>query len=153
MTFGTNTTSALTTIEGRRLGLAPSGNLVANGLDLTPKAVNCTFTIGDEAANVRIILIQFTDANGVAVGEEVIYDLYVLNGSTNVLATGGSTGIADGGVGAILDTRVAKLIFECITDSTGLSDFDWTDTGTESVRLAVKLPNGVVKVSDAFANA
>jgi hypothetical protein len=96
--------------------------------------------------------VQLKDANGNNIGEETVYELLVLNGASNALATGGSTGIADGGVGAILQTMTAKQRFLCITDATGLSDFDWTDTGTESVRLAVRLPNGNLIVSGAFAN-
>lgn len=154
MAFGSVSAVAKDVAEINCPSRSIDGGFCFNGKRVTSPAADVEFTIGDEAADVRIILVQFKDINGNNVNEEVIYDLYVLNGASNVLATtGGSTGIADGGVGAILDTRVAKKIFECITDNTGLSDFDWTDNATESVRLAVKLPNGVVKVSDAFANA
>lgn len=153
MAFGSSDVDATGALTGAGHADATNG-IALNRKRAVHPAVDVEFTIGDESTNVRVILVQMKDAFGNDVGEEVIYDLYVLNGASNVLATtGGSTGIADGGVGAILDTRVAKLVFECITDATGLSDFDWTDTATESVRLAVKLPNGNVVVSEAFANA
>lgn len=153
MTFGSATVGAKDVRPLNGVGLDSTGGLAFNGKRVIHPAVDVEFTIGDEAANVRIILVQLKDAYGNNVAEETIYDLFVLAGASNALATGGSTGIADGGVGAILKTETAKQHFVCITNDAGLSDFDWTDTGTESVRLAVKLPNGNFVISNAFANA
>lgn len=154
MAFGSANVGAKDVVKLNGVGSDITGGLAYQGKRAIHPAVDVEFTIGAEDTNVRVITVQMKDAFGTDVNEEVIYDLYVLAGASNVLATtGGSTGIADGGVGAILDTRVAKKVFECITDATGLSDFDWTDTATESVRLAVKLPNGNVVTSAAFANA
>lgn len=153
MAFGSATTQTNDTINTNGIHTDTSGGLSFNGKRVVHPAVDVQFTIGDESTNVRIILVQLKDAFGNNIAEETIYDLFVLAGASNALATGGSTGIADGGVGAILKTETAKQHFICITDATGLSDFDWTDTGTESVRLAVKLPNGNFVISDAFANA
>lgn len=153
MAFGSASVGSKDVKKLNGLGQDTTGGLAYNGIRALHPAVDVEFTIGDEDTNVRVILVQLKDAFGNNIAEKAIYDLFVLAGASDVAATGGSTGIADGGVGAIIDTVTAKIHFVCITDATGLSDFDWTDTGTESVRLAVKLPNGNVVISDAFANA
>lgn len=153
MAFGSATTTANDVINTNGIHTDSTRGLSFNGKRVVHPAVDVEFTIGDEAANVRIILVQLKDAFGKNITEATIYDLFVLAGASDALATGGSTGIADGGVGSILKTETAKQHFICLSDATGLSDFDWTDTGTESVRLAVKLPNGNLVISDAFANA
>ena len=47
---------------------------------------------------------------------------------------------------------VAKKYFLCTSESDGDWDGTWTDTGTEQVSVAVRLPNGRVIPSTAFAN-
>ena len=153
MTFGSATEQNKDVQSNNGFDVAANGALIVNRKRATHPAVNAKFTIGAENTNVRIILVQLKDANGNNIGEKTVYELLVLAGASDALATGGSTGISDGGVGVILETMTAKQRFLCHTDATGLSDFDWTDTGTESVRLAVVLPNGNLIISDAFANA
>ena len=70
---------------------------------------------------------------------------------TAYASTGGSTGIAIGTDGALLAV-VAKKYFLATSESDGDIDLTWTDTGSESVAVGVRLPNGRVVVSDAFAN-
>lgn len=150
---------AYTSIKGRRLGVGVDGNVVsgASGSDLavTQPCVNATITVGAESTNVRAITIQLKDANGNDISYAEIVTVYVFSDTTKqaLATTGGSTGIAIGTDGTILETRVAKKIFEVISEADGDIDLTWTDTATESVVLGVKLPNGRVVLTDAFANA
>ena len=152
MTFGTSTELGLTSVKGKKLSVATNGNLVGQDLRVSHPAVNATITVGAESTNVRTITIQFTDAYGEDVAEVVPFELHVFSSAAGTAyATGGSTGIAAGTDGAALAV-VAKLIFACTSESDGDWDGTWTDTGTESVAVAVKLPNGCMVITDAFAN-
>ena len=150
--------SLFTSLHGLRLGLGQLGQLVtrSNGsdVDITSVAVDAEITVGAENTNVRIILIQLKDANGdnITYAEEVDVNVYLDAARVAPVVTGGSTGIADGGVG-YLSTVTAKKKFVCTSDITGLIDLDWTDTGTEVAFLGVKLPNGRFVMSSALTNA
>ena len=124
----------LTSIHGRKLAIAKTGNLTANGIDITQPCADASITVGAENTNVRAITIQLKDANG---------DAFV--------TTGGSTGIAIGTDGALL-TVVAKKYFVAISEADGDIDLTWTDTGTEAAYLAVRLPNGRLVISAAMTN-
>jgi hypothetical protein len=154
MTFGSAFQNNNDVQGNRGFDVAANGALIVNRNIATHPAVNVVFTIGAEVSNVRNLSLQFRNANKRNIAEEVMYDLFVFAGASLALAsTGGSTGIADGGAGSIFQTVVAKMQFRCLTNAAGLSEFTWTDTGNESVRLGVKLPNGNVMLSSAFANA
>lgn len=142
-------------IVGSRLGLKSTGNLVANRGDLaiTQPCVDCSITVGAESTNVRAITIQLKDANGadIAYVENVEIIVYASAAMTAYASTGGSTGLAIGTDGALLAV-VAKKYFVATSEADGDIDLTWTDTGTESVAVGVRLPNGRVVVTDAFAN-
>lgn len=143
----------VTSIHGKRLGIAQTGNLEARGIEITPRCVDATITVSDETSNVRDITIQLKDANGDDIAYAELVKLYVFSNATRqALATGGSTGIAIGSDGTILITHTAKLIFEIISEADGDIDLTWTDTGTESVVLGLLLPTGRWVMTDAFAN-
>jgi hypothetical protein len=146
--------SLFTSIHGKRLGLGEKGNLVANGINVSQPAVNATITIGDEAANVRAITIQLLDADGNDINYVETVDLILFGDATMTAfaTTGGSTGIAVGTDGAVLDV-VAKKLFVATCESDGDIDLTWTDTGTEAVYLGVRLPNGRVVLSAVIQNA
>ena len=144
-------------ILGKRLGLGGYGNLVANGIDVTAKAVTASITISAEGATVanqRDITITLKDANGDAIdyAENFEIRLYLSAAMTAFVVTGGSTGIAAGASGAILAV-VAKKIFRAITTTAGVCQVIYTDTGTEAGYLAVALPNGVVVGGGLVTNA
>jgi hypothetical protein len=143
-----------TSLHGRRLGIVPAGNLAANGINITQPCVDATITVGAENTNVRAITIQLKDANGKDITYQEIVDIFVV-GAANlnaIIGTGGSTGIAIGTDGAILETRVAKKVFTVASEADGDIDLTWTDTGTEAAFLAVRLPNGRVVFSSALTN-
>lgn len=144
-------------LHGRRLGYdAVTGQVQSQGgdLDVTQPCADASITVGDEAANVRAITIQLKDSAGGDIAYPEIVTVYVFSDATmQALATGGSTGIAIGTDGTILETRVAKTIFEVVSEADGDIDLTWTDTGTESVVLGVKLPSGRMVLTEAFANA
>lgn len=145
--------SNITSLHGRRLGLGPKNELVSNGINVTQPAVNATITVGAENTNVRAISVALKDSRGNAITYVETVDVIVF-GAADMLSfasTGGSTGIAVGTNGALL-TVVAKKLFRATTEADGTLDLTWTDTGTESVAVGIRLPNGRVVVSDAFAN-
>ena len=141
-------------IEGSRIGLRSAGNLSTGGLlNITQPCVDASIAVAAESTNVRAITIQLKDANGadIAYVETVEILVFTTAAMTAFASTGGSTGIAIGTDGALLPV-VAKKYFIATSESDGDIDLTWTDTGTESVAVGVRLPNGRVVISDAFAN-
>lgn len=138
----------------RRLGVTQKGNLAGNGAQITRPCVDASITVGAENTNVRAITIQLKDANGNDIDyvETVEIIVYGAAAMTSFASTGGSTGLAIGTDGALL-AIVAKKYFLATSEADGDIDLTWTDTGTESVAVGVRLPNGRVVVTDAFANA
>lgn len=152
-----NRAKPLHSIQGKKLQIGQNGQPFSNRVPLAPECADVDITVsaeGTPGANQRTLTMQFKDANGDDMTVPVIFDLVVFADATlQALATGGSTGIAAGTDGAILQTKVAKLQFLCVTEADGDADFTWTDTGTESVVVGVQLPNGRWVFTDAFANA
>lgn len=139
-----------------RLGLGATNNLVARRgagyVNVSQPCVDAAITIGAESTNVRAITIQLLDAEGNDIDYVETFELLVFSSAAmTAFATGGSTGVAIGTDGALL-ALVAKKVFLCTSEADGDWDGTWTDTGTESVAIGVRLPNGRVVVSDAFAN-
>jgi hypothetical protein len=152
MTFGTATELGLTSVRGRKLSVATNANLTGMDKRITHPCVDATITIGAEAANARAITIQLLDAYGNDIAEVTPFEIHMLSTAAGIAyATGGSTGVAIGTDGALLAV-VAKRIFACTSEADGDWDGTYTDTGTESLALAVKLPNGNMIITDAFAN-
>ena len=146
-------------IIGRRLGLGLLGGLTANAgpnepvTPITNPAVGASIAVGDESGNVRIIDIYLKTAQNANIGYVQPFWIAMFSSAAmTTFATGGSTGIAIGTDGALL-TVVTKKLFLATSEATGHVDLTWTDSGTESVSLAVILPNGCVVASAAFANA
>lgn len=145
---------ALTSIHGRKLGIAERGHLVSNGIDITRPCVDATITVGAEVLDARAITIQLKDAEGRDINyvESVMLVLYLNAAQTAYVATGGSTGLAIGTDGALLAV-VAKKVFLATSEADGDIDLTWTDIGTEAAYLGVHLPNGRVVMSAALTNA
>jgi len=146
----------LRSLVGRRLFISKYGNLVASpyGTDfnVSQPCVNATIAIGAENTNVRTITVQLLDANGEDINYVETFELIVFSDTTRTaFATGGSTGVAIGTDGAAV-AIVAKKHFLCTSEADGDWDGTWTDTGTESVAIGIRLPNGRIVMSDAFAN-
>lgn len=143
-----------TSIHGRRFALGPYNELKSRGIQITRPCVDASITVGDENANVRAITIQLKDADGNDIDyvETVEVIVFANAAMTAFAGTGGSTGLAIGTDGALLAV-VAKKYFLATSEADGDIDLTWTDIGTESVAVGVRLPNGRVVVTDAFANA
>jgi len=143
-----------TNVKGRSLSLTRKNSLAANEIEVTSPTVDASITVGDEASDVRAITITLKDANGSAIDYAEVVELFVFKGDMTAIATtGGSTGIAIGASGAILTTVTAKKRFTLMSTTAGVIALTWTDTGTESVNLGVRLPSGRIVLSGAFANA
>jgi len=147
--------AAYKSIMGAQLGLGAAGNLLAKGGDIqvTRPCVDASITVAAENTNVRAITIQLKDAYGQDIDYVETVEIIVFSSAamTAFATTGGSTGIAIGTDGALL-AIVAKKYFLATSEADGDIDLTWTDTGTESVAVGVRLPNGRVVVSAAFAN-
>lgn len=143
----------LKSIAGRELGLGHRNQLISNEIEITRPCVDATITVGAESTNVRAITIQLKDANGDDINYVEMVEIHVFANAARTAwaTTGGSTGIAVGTDGA-LQAIVAKKIFHATSEADGDIDLTWTDTGTESVAIGVKLPNGRFVMTDAFAN-
>lgn len=144
----------LTTIHGRQFALGHKGNLVGNEVAITQPCVKCTITVAAEAGDARAITIQLQDVDGNDINyvETVMIVMFTSAAMTAFATTGGSTGIAIGTDGALL-ALVAKKVFLATSEADGDIDLTWTDTGTESVAVGVRMPNGRMAISTAFANA
>ena len=144
---------ALTSVHGRKLGVGALGQLTAQDVDITQPCADATITVGAENTNVRAITIQLKTADGKDINYVETVEIIVFDSAamTGFASTGGSTGIAIGTDGALL-ALVAKKVFLATSEADGDIDLTWTDTGTESVALGVRLPNGRVVVTSAFAN-
>lgn len=145
-------------LAGNELGIGARGELVTRPGGITPRrvtspCVHVTGTVSAEGATVanqRDIVLTFKDRRGNAIDYACMVELVVFTTSAMVdfAATGGSTGIAINGVGKLL-ALVAKKVFRCITSTSGGLNVIYTDTGTESCFLGVRLPNGeVVAIGD-----
>lgn len=117
-----------------------------------PDCVDATIAISSETTNVRTITVQLLDSAGADIDYVETFELVVFADAGKLaFATGGSTGVAIGTDGALL-AIVAKKYFLCTSEADGDWDGTWTDTGTESVAIGVRLPNGRIIMSAAFAN-
>lgn len=145
-------------IVSRRLGLSKFGNLVAapgaSTVNVTQPCADASITVSTETNDVRTVTIQLKDANGDDINYVETVEIIVFTSAamTAFATTGGSTGLAIGTDGALL-ALVAKKVFLATSEADGDIDLTWTDTASESVAIGVRLPNGRVVVSDAFANA
>lgn len=142
-------------LHGRQIGQdTERGQLVAHGVNITQPCADASITVGAESVNVRNITIQLKDALGNDINYAETVEIIVFDSAamTGFASTGGSTGLAIGTDGALL-AIVAKKYFLATSETDGDIDLTWTDTGTESVAVGVRLPNGRVVVTSAFANA
>ena len=152
--------SGFNSLIGKQFGQDQSnGALISREIEITRPAVDATITVSAEGAttaNTRDIVVTLLDSQGVAIEavEEIEVHMFLNAARTAYVVTGGSTGITLGaaGDGAIL-IIVAKKVFVCTTEATGVLDLDWLDTGTEVAFLGVKLPNGRYVMSSALTNA
>lgn len=147
-------------LHGKVFGFNPDTNaLISRDIEITRPAVNATITVSAEGAttaNTRDIVVALLDSDGRAIDtvEEIEVHMFLDVARLAYVVTGGSTGITLGaaGNGAVL-AIVAKKVFVCTTEATGILDLDWLDTGTEVAFLGVKLPNGRYVMSTALTNA
>lgn len=149
----------ISSFVGFLAGIGEFGNLVTKRADgtilaLTQPCVDATITVGAESVDVRQITITLKDRRGNAINYAQLVEIGVYTSAAGVdfIATGGSTGIAIGANGKLLAV-VAKKLFKAISNTSGVISLTWTDTGTETFAIGVKLPNGRVVMSSAQANA
>jgi hypothetical protein len=116
-------------------------------------ADSALITIGAEVANVRAVTVQLKDADGVNLTRAGIVRFIVFTtAAATALSNGGTTGLAIGANGMIINTEIAKKVFLVKTDETGVWVGTYTDTGTDAAFLGVQLPDGRLTVSAAMTN-
>lgn len=142
-----------TSIHGIALGLQKvSGALVSYGKRVGSLAGDAVITIGAEVSNVRPITIQLNDWKGKALKEAEEVEIVLFNAAVPTdFGTNGSTGLAIGASGKLL-TVVTGKVFKALSTTTGLIALTWTDTGTQSFAIGVRLPSGRLVMSTAQAN-
>lgn len=150
---------AIRSIIGRVFQLGNSNQLMSRDIEMTKAAIDATITVSAEGAttaNTRDIVVTLLNSEGEAISEveEIEVHMFLDAARLAYVVTGGSTGITLGaaGDGAVLAV-VAKKVFVCTTEATGILDLDWLDTGTEVAFLGVKLPSGRYVMSAALTNA
>lgn len=145
---------ALTSLHGRVLGQARTGQLTSNDIDVTTPCVDASITVGAEVSNVRAITIQLKDSAGRDINyvETIEAAVFLDAGRLAFVVTGGTGGIGIGTDGALL-TVVTKKLFFLTSEADGDIDLTWTDTGTEVAFLGLRLPSGRVVMSAALTNA
>lgn len=133
----------LVPVYGRQFQLGTKGNYFTNDIETTPACVDATVTVSDESTNVRTITIQLKDANGSDIDYVESFEIGVFTDATRTAfaTTGGSTGIAIGTDGALL-ALVAKKYFVATSEADGDWDGTYTDTGSESCYVGIRLPSG-----------
>lgn len=153
MTYGLRIDSQVPSKARDYAEIGSAGQIVAGTVNITQPCVDATISVSAENTNVRTITIQLLDqvGNDINYVETVEILLFTDATMTAFATTGGSTGIAIGTDGALL-AQVAKKAWWCTSENDGDIDLTWTDTGTEQVAVGVRLPNGRVVVSSAFAN-
>jgi hypothetical protein len=136
-----------------RGGWSPGGGIVNSEIEVVSSHADAVINVGaNQAAGITI---QLNHPDGSPITTPQDFELYVVTvdagGLINGMATtGGSTGIAIGANGFIASTTVAKKMFRCFTDKTGLFKATWTDNANEVASLAVRLPSGRLVVSAAL---
>ena len=111
------------------------------------------FTVGTEATNVITVAVQLKrqDLRDLAVRGHV--DWYLSGDATgDTLATAASGGVAAGTDGVVASTITGRAGF-AISEADGDIDFAITDTGTPTMYLAIRLPDGSLTVSGAITFA
>lgn len=150
--------AAFKSIWGIELGIGSLGELgtkiSGTYRRITSPAVHVTGVIGAESSDARSITITVKDRKGNAINYAAQVEVINFSSSamTDFTATGGTTGIAQGGAGKLLAV-VAKKLFRGITSTAGLITFTYTDTGTDASYLGVRLPNGEVVGIGSMTNA
>jgi len=136
-------------IHGRQLAVAEAGNLTSFGKKVTNPCVDATVTVNATSTSPRTIAVQLKDAEGNDIDYVETFEIMAFTSSamTAFATTGGSTGLAIGTDGALLAV-VAKKYFIATSESDGDWDGTYTDTGTEAVHFAIRLPNGNVVLAD-----
>lgn len=145
----------LTSIHGRRLGLGHDDELVSNETRITSPCAGATVTVGDEAANARAITIQLQKSDGSDVDEITMVEILIINSAdgATLAAPSPSTGLAAGTDGAIMEV-VQHNLYLATSEADGDIDLTWTDTGTATAYIAVRLPSGELVFGDqALTNA
>jgi hypothetical protein len=138
--------TATTTVTG--------ANVVTGDLTINSKKVpvTATFTIAAGAANVCGLTITLKDADGVALDNAAVVDVWLSAANTGLTAgTAPSTGFA-ATTGQVLLATASKLAIRALSNASGSIVLTLTDTGKTAQYVAVGM-NGVnISVSRVLAS-
>jgi len=131
-------TSILTSIHGKRFGLAPNGEAIFQG---RPFSVTATPAAG--AANISLVTLQVVDSDDAAVAGVFTLDVYLSDAASGagLTATTASGAVGAGTAGTDLDAMVAKKYTRVQTDATGKYILSITDTAKTLFKICVVMGN------------
>lgn len=111
---------------------------------------NATFTVGAEATNVITVSAQLKDGDGNNLTVRACVDWYLATAATGAaFATAVTGGVAAGTNGAVKQV-VTGIAGIATCNASGQIDFAITDTGTPTVYLIIRMPDGTLKASGAI---
>jgi hypothetical protein len=132
-----------------RGGWDAKGGIVRENVPIVSSHADAVINVGaNQAAGISI---QFNHPDGTPISAPQDFVLYVVSltaGMVSSLATtggsGSNAGITNGSLqaGFIANTALAKKMFQCFTNATGLFQCTWTDNAAEVAYLDVVLPSG-----------
>lgn len=87
-----------------------------------------TITVSDEATDVITVAVQVRDADGNALAEQCVLEIWISNAAAGALGTACSGAVA-ATTGAIIAEHTAKTHMVCITDANGTLVLTFTEAG------------------------
>ncbi len=126
---------------------------VMNTFGTSGELYGATFTIATEDSNVVNVSIQLTDFRGASLATRAGMFAYLsddANGDSVGTAHSTSPGIGTDGLLAVV---VTDLSFYLVSESTGIIDIDFTDSGTQTIYLILVMPDGRLVASGAITHA
>jgi hypothetical protein len=107
--------------------------------------------VGAEADDMINVGIQFTDADGTAVAEEVVATVYLSDdvGGVGVATTAPDTAVDAGTDGNVLAVITTDLVLLMQSEADGHIDLLLDETSVDTWYVCVVLPNGTLAVAAA----
>ncbi len=126
----------LSSLDGRRLGLAGDGSLVGAG-----RASGVTASVAAGTANQTLVTLQIVDNEDAAVSGVRMLDLWLSDATTGagLTATTASGAVAVGASGADIIDYVSKKAKRVQTDATGKYILAITDTAKTAFKVCAQL--------------
>lgn len=117
----------------------------------SPALYSATFTVGAEDTNVINIAVQLTDQYGNDLAYKAVVDYYVSTDTAGDTLGADEGTLAIGTDGTILKEHTDDIIGMVRSEADGDIDFNYTSTGSNTVYLNLRMPDGRTVQSGAIA--